>query len=83
MTGGVLRELAPANATRPISEPGSPVSESDSGRRTESKADHGAGGAERGGASSRQPDQDGPDDGSESMSPWQKPASQQAIFTGQ
>ena len=35
------------------------------------------------GASSRQPDHDGPDEGSVSISPWQRPASQQAIFTGQ
>ena len=67
-------------------ESGAPVSSArgaDTARSATSKADEGAGPAARWGASSRQPDQDGPDEGPVSMSPWQRPASQQAIFTGQ
>lgn len=82
IAGGVPRELAPEDATRATLEPVSSAAETDSRRSATSKADDGAGVAE-GGTSSRQPDQDGPDDGVESVSPWQRPASQQAIFTGQ
>jgi hypothetical protein len=69
-----------------MKEIGAPVSAAtgeDSARSAASKTVVGTGIADRSGASSRQPDHDGLDEGSVSISPWQSPASQQAIFTGQ
>jgi hypothetical protein len=74
---------ARAGVTKAIVERLSLTPEADAGRRAESRAVDGAGTAACWGASSRQADQDGPLDGAASASPWQRPASQQAIFTGQ
>jgi hypothetical protein len=79
---GPLTPIA-AGARKLIGAPVSPATGEDSARRAPSKAFGGTGTAVLSGASSRQPDHDGTDEGSVSISPWQSPASQQAIFTGQ
>lgn len=74
---------AAAAATKEIGAKVSLAKDEDLAKRAPSNAFGGAGTVVRSGASSRQPDQEGPDEGSVSISPWQSPASQQAIFTGQ
>jgi hypothetical protein len=86
--GGGVAGAGPAASTKQAgwNENGAPEGSArgdDSARRAPSKAVEGVGTAARWGASSRQPDQDGLEEGPVSMSPWQSPASQQAIFTGQ
>ena len=75
--------LPSSGVTNEMSVPASVATGAASRRRALSKATEGGGTAARSGASSRQPDHEGPAEGSDCMSPWQSPASQHAIFTGQ
>ena len=83
MAGDGPGALTAADARKESFEPVLASSKADAGRRAESRAVHGAGTASRRDASSRQPDQDGPDVDDGSSPPWQSPASQQSIFTRQ